>query len=80
MTQLDKQYKPGDVEKRWGGFWQEKNFFHADETKNSLGFSIVIPAPNITGRLHIGHAFNNTLQDILTRWKRMKGFNTLWQP
>ena len=80
MIQLDKQYEPGEVEKRWGQFWQEKNFFHADETKESPAYSIVIPPPNITGRLHIGHAFNNTLQDILARWKRMQGYNTLWQP
>jgi len=80
MIQLDKQYEPGEVEKRWGRFWEEKNFFHADETRESPAFSIVIPPPNITGRLHIGHAFNNTLQDILTRWKRMQGFNALWQP
>lgn len=80
MIQLDKQYEPGEVEKRWGKFWEEKNFFHADETRESSAFSIVIPPPNITGRLHIGHAFNNTLQDILTRWKRMQGFNALWQP
>jgi len=80
MIQLDKHYEPGEVEKRWGQFWQEKNFYHADETLDSPPFSIVIPPPNITGRLHIGHAFNNTLQDILTRWKRMQGFNALWQP
>ena len=80
MIQLDKQYEPGEVEKGWGRFWEEKNFFHADETRESPAFSIVIPPPNITGRLHIGHAFNNTLQDILTRWKRMQGCNALWQP
>ena len=61
MIQLDKQYEPGEVEKRWGQFWQEKNFFHADETSDLPAYSIVIPPPNITGRLHIGHAFNNTL-------------------
>ena len=80
MIQLDKHYEPEQVEKRWGQFWQEKNFYHADEKLDSPPFSIVIPPPNITGRLHIGHAFNNTLQDILTRWKRMQGFNALWQP
>ncbi len=80
MIQLDKHYEPELVEKRWGQFWQEKNFYHADEKLDKPTFSIVIPPPNITGRLHIGHAFNNTLQDILTRWKRMQGFNALWQP
>ena len=80
MIQLDNQYEPGEVEKRWGRFWEEKNFFHADETRESPAFSIVIPPPNITGRLHIGHAFNNTLQDILPRWKSMQGCNAIWQP
>ena len=80
MIQLDKQYEPGEVEKRWGQFWEEEKFFQADESRESSAFSIVIPPPNITGRLHIGHAFNNTLQDILARWKRMQGFNALWQP
>ena len=80
MIQLDKHYEPAEVEKRWGQFWQKKNFYHADETLDNQSFSIVIPPPNITGRLHIGHAFNNTLQDILVRWKRMQGFNSLWQP
>ena len=80
MIQLDKQYEPGEVEKRWGRFWEEKRFFHANESRESPSYSIVIPPPNITGRLHIGHAFNNTLQDILVRWKRMQGFNVLWQP
>ena len=80
MIQLDKHYEPAEVEKRWGQFWQKKNFYHADETLDNQSFSMVIPPPNITGRLHIGHAFNNTLQDILVRWKRMQGFNSLWQP
>ena len=80
MIQLDKHYEPEEVEKRWGKFWQENNLFHADETLDRPPFTIVIPPPNITGRLHIGHAFNCTLQDILTRWKRMQGFNALWQP
>ncbi len=80
MIQLDKHYEPEEVEKRWGKFWQEKNLFHADETLARPPFTIVIPPPNITGRLHIGHAFNCTLQDILIRWKRMQGFNALWQP
>ena len=80
MIQLDKHYEPAEVEKRWGQFWQKRNFYHADETLDNQSFSMVIPPPNITGRLHIGHAFNNTLQDILIRWKRMQGFNSLWQP
>ena len=80
MIQLDKHYEPTEVEKRWGLFWEKNNFYHADEALENQCFSMVIPPPNITGRLHIGHAFNNTLQDILVRWKRMQGFNSLWQP
>ncbi len=79
-VQLDKQYQPHDVEKRWIEFWDKHRLAHADETREGETFSIAIPPPNITGVLHLGHAFNNTLQDILTRWQRMRGVNTLWQP
>ncbi|OGW10312.1 MAG: valine--tRNA ligase [Nitrospinae bacterium RIFCSPLOWO2_12_39_16] len=65
---------------RWYKFWQEKGYFHANENSDKKSYCIVIPPPNITGALHIGHALNNTIQDILTRWKRMEGFNTLWMP
>lgn len=78
---LNKRYDPGKVESRWYNYWMEKGFFHADEkSDNKKRYCIVIPPPNITGSLHIGHALNNTLQDILIRWKRMDGFNTLWMP
>ena len=80
MEQLEKIYNPKDVEKRWEKFWEDCRLFHGDETSTQESFSIVIPPPNITGSLHIGHAFNSTLQDILIRWKRMMGFTTLWQP
>ncbi|NIQ00350.1 MAG: class I tRNA ligase family protein, partial [Nitrospinaceae bacterium] len=80
MVQLDKKYNPHTVEDRWNAYWLENRFHHADETADGDPFSIVIPPPNITGSLHIGHAFNNTLQDILVRWKRMQGCITLWQP
>ncbi|MFQ5449471.1 MAG: valine--tRNA ligase [Nitrospinaceae bacterium] len=80
MIQLDKKYDPHQVEERWSAFWDEHRLHHADENLEGETYSIVIPPPNITGSLHIGHAFNNTLQDILIRWKRMLGFNTLWQP
>lgn len=80
MIQLDSKYNPLVVEEKWTRFWDDNGLFHADETRDVNAFSIVIPPPNITGSLHIGHAFNGTLQDILTRWKRMQGFNTLWQP
>ena len=74
-------YDPKGLEEKWYQFWLEKNYFKAqiqfDKEKN---YSIVIPPPNVTGSLHIGHALNNTLQDILIRWKRMEGYNTLWLP
>ena len=74
MDQLEKIYSPKEVEERWGKYWEENRLFHADETSTKKPFSIVIPPPNVTGSLHMGHAFNNTLQDILARWKRMSGF------
>jgi len=80
MIQLDKKYDPKQVEEHWGAFWLTNRLFHADENRDKPTYTIVIPPPNITGSLHMGHAFNNTLQDILVRWKRMSGFNALWQP
>ncbi|MDH5458447.1 MAG: class I tRNA ligase family protein, partial [Nitrospinota bacterium] len=80
MIQLDKQYQPHDVEKRWLEHWDKLRLAHADETREGETFSMAIPPPNITGSLHMGHAFNNTLQDIMARWQRMRGVNTLWQP
>jgi len=77
---LPKGYEPHDVEAKWYGFWTEQGLFHADETSAKEPFSIVIPPPNVTGVLHMGHALNNTLQDILVRWKRMQGHEVLWQP
>ncbi len=68
------------MEQKWYDFWLQKNYFHADENSGSVPFSIVIPPPNVTGSLHIGHALNSTLQDILVRWVRMSGKNTLWVP
>ncbi len=78
--ELPKAYDPKSVEEKWYGFWTEKNYFHADEHAGGAPFSIVIPPPNVTGSLHIGHALNTTLQDILVRWMRMSGRNTLWVP
>ncbi len=77
---LDKTYNPADVEEKWYRFWEEKHLFRADENSPQPPFSIVIPPPNVTGSLHMGHALNNTLQDILTRYKRMDGCNALWVP
>ena len=77
---LAKSYNPKEVEKKWYSFWEEKNYFFADNTSKSPRFSIVIPPPNVTGSLHMGHALQHTLHDILVRWKRMCGYNTLWLP
>ena len=77
---LDKSYDPHQVEEKWYRFWMEQQYFRADESSNSQAYSIVIPPPNVTGVLHIGHALNNTLQDILIRFKRMEGCSVLWMP
>ena len=77
---LPKQYDPSEVEPRWLRFWLENGFFHADETSPTVPYSITLPPPNVTGSLHIGHALGSTMQDILIRWKRMQGFNSMWMP
>ena len=77
---LSKAYEPSGVEEKWYAFWIEGGFFRADSHSTKRQYSIVIPPPNVTGSLHMGHALNNTLQDILIRFKRMQGFNTLWMP
>jgi valyl-tRNA synthetase len=77
---LAKVYDPKDVEPRWREFWESEGFFRADPTSGKPPFAIVIPPPNVTGSLHIGHAFTNTLQDVIVRWKRMSGFDVLWLP
>jgi len=77
---LDKRYDPKEIEKKWYDFWIEKEYFKAEAKSDKPSYCIVIPPPNVTGSLHIGHALDNTLQDIMIRWKRMSGFNTLWMP
>ena len=77
---LPKQYDPSEVEPRWRRFWLENGFFHADETSPTVPYAITLPPPNVTGSLHIGHGLGSTLQDILTRWRRMQGFNAMWMP
>ena len=77
---LEKVYDPKAVEGKWYDFWMEHELFRADETSDAPPYSIVIPPPNVTGSLHMGHALNNTLQDILIRTKRMQGYNALWVP
>ena len=73
-------YDPKQVEEKWYKEWEDKGYFHAEAKEGDPAFSIVIPPPNVTGQLHMGHALDNTLQDILIRWRRMQGYNTLWMP
>ncbi len=80
MQKLPKAYEPKDVEKRWADFWVQKNIFVASLSSDKESYSIVIPPPNVTGSLHMGHALNVTLQDILCRFNRMCGKNVLWLP
>ncbi len=76
---LPKSYEPHEVESRWYQFWLDNGYFKPDMNRTTEPYCIVIPPPNVTGLLHMGHALNNTLQDILVRFKRMQGFKTLWQ-
>ncbi len=77
---LDKAYEPRQVEGKWYQYWLDSGYFHGEDAGEKPPFSIVIPPPNVTGILHMGHALNNTLQDIIVRFKRMQGYNTLWMP
>ncbi|MBN1334246.1 MAG: class I tRNA ligase family protein, partial [Synergistales bacterium] len=77
---LSKNYDPHPIEGKWSDAWEKRCLFHADVDHSRECFSIVIPPPNVTGSLHMGHAFNHTFQDIMCRYKRMKGFNVLWLP
>ena len=78
--ELDKNYNPSEIEGRIYDRWLEKKYFHAEPDKSRKPFTIVMPPPNITGQLHMGHALDNTLQDILIRFKRMQGYEALWVP
>src|SRR5436189_4252170 len=83
MSEISKAYEPQSVENTWYQFWLDQNCFAADPARVSEkrpAYSIVIPPPNITGVLHMGHVLNNTIQDILARRKRMQGFEVLWLP
>ncbi len=77
---MEKQYNPVSVEDKWYAIWTEKKLFHGDEFSKKPKYSIVIPPPNVTGILHMGHALNNTIQDILIRFKRMTGYEAMWMP
>lgn len=77
---IPKVYDPQSFEKKWYEFWEKNKFFHAEVDKSKKPYSMVIPPPNVTGQLHMGHALDNTLQDILIRYHRMQGYNTVWIP
>jgi valyl-tRNA synthetase len=79
-TELPKQYDPREAQQRWLQFWNERGYFHSRPDPKRTSYCIVIPPPNVTGALHMGHALNNTLQDVLIRWRRMQGYNTEWMP
>ena len=78
--ELSSKYNPRETQDKWLKFWKDNNVFQAKADSGKKPFTIVIPPPNVTGILHMGHALNNTLQDIMVRYKRMNGFETLWMP
>ena len=80
MKELAKTYDPKQIEDKWYARWEEKGYFTAHAESDKKPFTIVMPPPNITGQLHMGHAMDNTLQDILTRFRRMQGYEALWLP
>src|SRR6266704_2435802 len=79
FADLPKAYDPQDAQRRFYPMWLERGYFHAPDDPERP-YCIVIPPPNVTGALHLGHALNNTIQDILIRWKRMQGYDALWMP
>ena len=79
-SNISKVYEPQKFEKKWYEYWEKNRLFHAEAKPGKEPYSIVIPPPNVTGQLHMGHAMDNTLQDILIRWRRMQGYNVLWMP
>ena len=78
--ELEKNYNPSEIEGRLYEKWEQNKYFHAEVDRSKKPFTIVMPPPNITGQLHMGHALDNTLQDILIRWRRMQGYDALWLP
>lgn len=80
MKKIETGYSPKDIEEKWYKIWEDNNYFHAEPQEGKEKYTIVIPPPNVTGVLHMGHVLNNTIQDVLIRWKRMQGFNALWMP
>ena len=80
MKELEKNYNPAEIEGKIYQKWLDRKYFHAEPNPDKKPFTIVMPPPNITGQLHMGHALDNTMQDILIRYKRMQGYEALWQP
>ena len=84
MKELEKNYNPSQIEEKLYQKWLDRGYFHADATRGKREgkkpFTIMMPPPNVTGQLHMGHAVDNTMQDILIRYKRMQGYEALWQP
>jgi valyl-tRNA synthetase len=80
VTEMEPLYRPQGVEERWQRTWEEEGLYRADPESAKPTYVIAVPPPNVTGRLHMGHALNGTIQDALIRWHRMRGFNALWQP
>lgn len=80
MTELDKIYSPTEIENKWYKTWEENKYFRATMDDEKPNYTIVMPPPNVTGVLHMGHVLNNSIQDTIIRWKRMSGYNTLWMP
>src|SRR5262245_39779295 len=79
-TELPTRYDHREAQQRWLAFWEEQGYFHSQPDESKKPYTIVIPPPNVTGALHMGHALNNTLQDVLIRWRRMQGYNALYLP
>ena len=80
MADLPKGYDPAEIEPRWYAEWMARGYFHADAAAPKAPFAIVIPPPNVTGVLHMGHALGDTIEDIFTRWRRMAAYNAMWLP
>src|SRR5688572_22447590 len=78
--EMDKRFDPQSYESKWQRRWAEMGIFRAEAPSRKPRFCIMIPPPNVTGKLHVGHALQTTLQDLLTRWRRMQGYNALWLP
>ena len=79
-TEIPKAYEPKQCQEKWLSGWEERGYFDANPNSDKPQHTIMIPLPNVTGALHMGHALNGTVQDLITRWKRMQGFEALWMP